>query len=232
MAVIADIIREVSLDLNDQEPGHEYVRWPFVQLHSYLREGLIDVSYRLKDLFTSSVVVEVESGEYWQKACTCTKVLRVVGLSTPQGRITRRLRRYLDTDEFIWAGAPEAPCPVQRGKDYLPHGYSINAEDHSRFRLIPSVPYGEKRHVVIECYRQPTGNDKHSSVPDEIVPMLKQWMLYRAMMVDSENNAAIVSVGKQHQETYFQLLKLALADREEEDKQNADLRTLQKGSSQ
>lgn len=62
--------------------------------------------------------------------------------------------------------------------------------------------------------------------------MLKQWMLYRAMMVDSENNAAIVSVGKQHQETYFQLLKLALADREEEDKQNADLRTLQKGSSQ
>lgn len=89
MAVIADIIREVSLDLNDQEPGHEYVRWPFVQLHSYLREGLIDVSYRLKDLFTSSVVIEVESGEYWQKACTCTKVLRVVGLSTSQGRITR-----------------------------------------------------------------------------------------------------------------------------------------------
>ena len=112
MAVIADIIREVSLDLNDQEPGHEYVRWPFVQLHSYLREGLIDVSYRLKDLFTSSVVIEVESGEYWQKACTCTKVLRVVGLSTSQGRITRRLRRYLDTDEFIWVGAPEAPCPV------------------------------------------------------------------------------------------------------------------------
>ena len=112
MAVIADIIREVSLDLNDQEPGHEYVRWPFVQLHSYLREGLIDVSYRLKDLFTSSVVIEVESGEYWQKACTCTKVLRVVGLSTPQGRITRRLRRYLDTDEFIWVGAP---CAAGQG---------------------------------------------------------------------------------------------------------------------
>lgn len=232
MAVIADIVREVSLDLNDQEPGHEYVRWPFAQLHSYLREALIDLSYRLKDLFTSSVIVEVEAGEYWQKACTCTKVLRVVGLSTEKGRITRRLRRYLDADEFTWVGAPEGPCPTRRGKDYEPHGYSISTADQSRFRLIPPVPYGEKRHVVIDCYRQPTGFDKYAELPDEIVPMLKQWMLYRAMMVDSENNATIVSVGKQHQETYFQLLKLALAEREEEDKQNADLRTLQKGSAQ
>ena len=149
MAVIADIIREVSLDLNDQEPGHEYVRWPFVQLHSYLREGLIDVSYRLKDLFTSSVVIEVESGEYWQKACTCTKVLRVVGLSTSQGRITRRLRRYLDTDEFIWVGAPEAPCPVQPFSESSDSTEQVKKSNCSGYQ----PPFAAKKTVQISLHR-------------------------------------------------------------------------------
>ena len=36
----ADIIREVSLDLNDAEPGYENTRWSVELLQSYLREAL------------------------------------------------------------------------------------------------------------------------------------------------------------------------------------------------
>ena len=226
---IAEIIREVSMDLNDQEPGHEYVRWSVVQLHSYLREALVTVSRQLSDLFTKQVVVRAVGGNLWHKACDCTRVTRIFGESTKRGTVVRVLRRYADYDEFTWAGPVEGVCP-KAGYGYQPYGYSLSATDESAFRILPSVPRGEVRYFLVECYKMPTGSSLDHDVPEEIVAMLKQWMLYRALVMDSENNPAITALGKQHKETFFEMLKLALEMRAQGDKDNDRVRTVQKST--
>ena len=70
----ADIIREVSLDLNDQEPGYEYTRWPVAQLQSYLREALLHVGKRMQDWFVERVVLEVQPGPTGRKVVNAMRL--------------------------------------------------------------------------------------------------------------------------------------------------------------
>ena len=54
--------------------------------------------------------------------------------------------------------------------------------------------------------------------------LVKQWMLYRALAIDSENNATITKLAEQHKQTYFDLLKLAMAKQQAEEQQRDSLR--------
>ena len=41
--------------------------------------------------------------------------------------------------------------------------------------------------------------------------MVKQWMLYRALSMDSENNPAITQLAASHRDTYFKLVEAEMA---------------------
>lgn len=224
----ADIIREVSLDLNDQEPGYEYTRWPVAQLQSYLREALLHVGKRMQDWFVERVVLEVQPGADWQKGCQCDEIIRIVGESTKDGRLIRSLRRLEDDEANTW---PSNPFRCQRtGKAYVMESYSINAVDDSLFRVFPPVAYGDVKYVIAECYVEPTG-DLTKTVNSEAVAIVKQWMLYRALSIDSENNPNILALAKQHQQTFFDLLNLAIQTDMIEKAKDGSLRSVQNKTS-
>ena len=226
-----DIIRQVSLDLNDQESGYEYTHWPYEQLASYLQEALDYVYGALKYLFTAKVVVPLEYGDVWQSACQCDDIQRVLGTTNAEGtRILKRLRKRTDDDNIFWRS--DSSC--SRGKPYEAESYMINATDHRSFMVFPPVPAtAPRQYVLIECYMPPAVHSEED-MPFEITGAVKQWMLYRAMMIDSENNAAIAEIGLKHRETFFKLVedlvKMRLLE-EAKDEGNGAVRQAQDSSS-
>ena len=226
-----DIIRQVSLDLNDQESGYEYTHWPYEQLASYLQEALDYVYGALKYLFTAKVVVPLEYGDVWQSACQCDDIQRVLGTTNAEGtRILKRLRKRTDDDNIFWRS--DSSC--SRGKPYEAESYMINATDHRSFMVFPPVPAtAPRQYVLIECYMPPAVHSEED-MPFEITGAVKQWMLYRAMMIDSENNAAIAEIGLKHRETFFKLVEDLVKMRmleEAKDEGNGAVRQAQDSSS-
>lgn len=228
-----DIIRQVSLDLNDQESGYEYTHWTYDQLASYLQEALDYVYGSLKYLFTAKVVVPLEYGDVWQSACQCDDIQRVLGTTNAEGtRILKRLRKRTDDDTILWRSPTAAICA--RGRTYEAESYMINATDSRSFMVFPPVPAtAPRQYVLIECYMPPAVHSEED-MPFEITGAVKQWMLYRAMMIDSENNAAIAEIGLKHRETFFKLVedlvKMRLLE-EAKDEGNGAVRQAQDSSS-
>lgn len=201
-----DILQAVSFDLNDQEPGYEYQRWPVEQLRTYLQEALDYAALALRDLFVEKVVVQLEPGQVWQDACSCEEIFRVLGETTADGsRILRRLRRLDDLEENVWVGADRSSCSY--GRPYVMEGYTINGTDGKSFMVHPPVPATEKkaRYVLLECYIPPSASGS-TDVPYDVTAAVKQWVLFRALMIDSENNQTIVTIATQHRDTFYKLI--------------------------
>lgn len=201
------IVQQVSLDLTDQEPGYEYARWPFRQLTHFLQEAVNHAVRVLPDLFIKTVVVKLEPGDVWQESCSCTRIVRALGETDESGRrIIRGLRRTTDSGTLLWQGTGTAHCPRVSGP-YRMESYSVNSTDARSFRVYPPVPATETKphYVALECVTQPSmeGGD---DVPWDIVAACKQWMLWRALAQDSENNPTAAEVAGRHRETFFKLI--------------------------
>lgn len=208
---VGAIIFDVSRDLNDQVEGAPYIRWTQGQLHSYLIEAVVELSAIYEQLFHKKVVVRLRSGDVWQEACDCTHITRIIGESTWDGAIIRTLREMSDESVFTWPGEVVDHC---RPADSELNGYSISSVKDSEFRVFPPVQPGKTKFVLVECYAQPSSEEMQSTdfdVPDRLVQAVKQWMLYRAMIVDSENNPAIIEVAKTHLQVYHTLALQELA---------------------
>lgn len=229
--IASAIIAEVSQDLNDAVPGFEYVRWSKAQLESYYREAYATVSKSLRDPFIHQEVVKVQQGGGWQSACEhCTTILRLLYECDAAGRPLGPLVNVSDTDEAIWPGAFIAPCCMQRTlrRHYIMQSYRLSATDTTRFQVYPPVPPGMDKWVMVECYSDPDLFDMDADVPDHFVAAIKQWMLYRALSVDSENNPAIMQLANQHRDTHFELVKTLIAMRgKERDERHSVIRTVQ-----
>lgn len=223
-----DIIREVSRDLNDQETGYEYTTWPKEQLRSYLYEAITQLAVLFRKLFLVQHVVRVKPGGLWQKACICEQIIRIVGEVTEDGeQLIRYLSNVTDDTRLVWAGGIER-CPVgeAHGK-YEMTGYSINNVDESMFKVYPPIPRGEEDHfILVECFDSPSGAPDDFNVPTRLVALVKQWMLYRAYAVDSENNPTVIQISNMHRETYMKLLEMELAALQREEEEHGSLRTV------
>lgn len=223
---VGTIIRDVSRDLNDHEAGYEYTRWPAEQLQSYLQEALVELSSTYRSLFTEKIVVRVEAGSAWQRACDCTHITRVLGETDADGNLIRNLVQA--SNEYGWPG--------MIGKCVTPktelESYAINGIDDREFKVFPPVLPGVTKYIMVECFVEPKG-DMSDNVPMRLVAAIKQWMLYRALAIDSENNAAVTQLANQHQQTYFTLYKALAAEAAElEAKQyGSSVRTAQNSAS-
>lgn len=212
--LVSDVVRDLSVDLNDQVPGYEYTRWTKEQLAVYVAEALLQLAAlpEIRRYFTKRVIIPLDAGFVWQGACAeCTQVVRILGESSSSGQLLRQLRRMEDAEDNIWAGDVFSAHCASSPKDYKMTGYSVNAADPSQFMVFPPVPYGQKRYVVADCYQEPDGTNMSTDVPDKLIAIVKQWALYRALMVDSENSPTITGVAERHNQTYFKLIETMLS---------------------
>lgn len=212
----ARIIEDVSRDLNDQELGYEFTRWTQVQLASYLREAVLDAAPYVKDLFLAKKVVRVEPGVGWQKACSCDDILKIDGVSNADGRLLYTLHRISDDADWDWDGGLPGRCADP--SSWRGRGYVVNSVDDSEFRVVPPKPAGTPdAYVLVRCYDVPEDVTEDTDVPSELVAAVKQWMLWRALSVDSENNAAITELAVRHRQSYTDLLNRMIQRRKDEE---------------
>lgn len=221
-----EIIRAVSFDLNDQEPGNEYIHWSYSMLKHYLLEALIDLSQTFYKFFIKRYVTEVKTGGLWQQACCgCDSIIRVVGETNADGtELKNTLIRITDNPDNDWPTNIDDIC--KRGADeYRMVGYSISNTDDRYFRVIPPPSDDKIHYVMIECYAHVHGVEDNTEIFWRFIPIVKEWMLGRAYMIDGENNPAIFQLGKQHIEMYDMLVKRLHASVEAEEKEKDFERT-------
>lgn len=227
----SSIVFDVSRDLNDQYDGDSYIRWPADQLASYLREAVVQLAASYEQFFTCTYVVRVTPGAGWQSACNCTHIDRIIGECTADGRLIRRLIEKSDDNTYIW---PDSEMCVSYGSDM--YAYSINSVKDSEFTVYPPVSPKQDKYVLVECHGIPDVSDPMTfDVPERFVQAVKQWMLYRALIIDAENNAAIANIANTHVQVYQRLVnELIVESKELELKthgRNSDVRAVPNGSS-
>ncbi len=173
--VMSEVIREISLDLNDQEMGYEYTRWTIDQLKNYVQEGLSIIGRPLKSLFSADFIIEIDPGAGWQVACDCTVIERIVGETDSYGNVIQYLSRSLDKEENTWAGRPQR-C-INNPNAYRMIGYTVSEDDQNEFRIYPPAPPGIKRYVWVKCFKAPTSFSFDDDIPGEVVPIIKQCLI-------------------------------------------------------
>lgn len=211
-----DIIFDVSRDLNDQVKGYPYLRWERDQLASYFKEGYASVSRISKRDFIKQVVVQIEVGAVWQTACDCTHIVRILGTSDADGNIIRELTERDSDSIYLWPGAQLKDMCFSAEETTITQ-YSISTVKDNTFKVYPPITPGHKpQYVTLLCYKEPDTADLDADVLDKFIAAIKQWMLYRALIVDAENNPAIAEIAKTHLQTW-QTLRSALITEAAED---------------
>lgn len=222
-----DVITEVSADLNDQEPGHEFARWSKDLLRAYLREAVSQISTVLSSWFTETVIVKLTPGVGWQKACDCSKIKRILGVCDKDGTVYRYLYRMSDDDMNIWAG-PIRRCPVKGDVEMI--SYSINASTRDTFKIYPAVPNKGTYYVLVECTKTTDGADT-ATISEDAEAIVKQWMLYRALSMDEENNQSIAAIAANHYKAFNDLLARAIEINRYEEEKYGTVRTVPNATS-
>jgi hypothetical protein len=209
--IVSQILSEISVDLNDAVTGFEFTRWTVDQLRVYVREILITISLRMKDKFTEVRLVQIEPGANWQELGGCTHILRITAEVNRHGNPIRFLKRNPDFEDNIWGGSI-LPCKLNPDT-YKILGYMTSSKEFNKFKVVPPMPPGLERWVYVECYITPQAH-MDDDVPEEFVVLVKQWALYRALSVDSENNPAIIQLAQQHFQAFQTLFEFIAGERE------------------
>lgn len=198
---VESLLYEIAVDLNDAAPGHEFTTWSRAQLRAYLEEAIQTAFIERPDLFTEIRVIKLQPCTVVHDTCDCTHVRRVIGQTTKDGRLIRPLRPRKNDDKLQWTGRKCLRSP----KDFELTEYSIdNVTD--KLWVYPQVPAGVDVYVSVECAVMPKNFGGDFDVPIEIRAAVVQWVLYRAKMVDGENNTNIISVAKDHRTAFWELL--------------------------
>lgn len=201
-----DLINQVSIDLNDHASGYEFTTWSEAQLTAYVIEGLQIVFAFRPDLFMHAEVVRLQNGTSLQRPCDCAKIRRIYGVCSARGQILYPVRKRSDSSKLAWYGHS---CPTDP-RHYRIYEYSVDASANA-FYVHPAPPAGQDTYMLVECARTPSlSNIDADGIPQEAVAPTLQWALYRAKMVDSENNNTIFTVAIRHKEACFQLLNVQL----------------------
>lgn len=195
------LLDQLAVDLNDAAPGHEFTTWSKQQIRAYLEEAIQTAFIERPDLFTDTRVIKLKPCTVVQDTCDCTHVRRVIGQSTKDGRVFKTLRPKKNDDKLRWTGRT---CPVSP-KDFELQEYSIdNVTD--KLWVYPQVPAGLDVYIAVECAILPETFGDDYDIPGELQAAVVQWVLFRAKMVDGENNTTIIQVANAHKQTFWELL--------------------------
>ena len=213
--LLSDIIVRIAVDLNDAAPGHEFTTWSETQLHFYVQEALDTIFNIRPDLFIETRIIKMQPCTYVQDTCDCTQIHAVIGQVTESGRLIKRLRMREQGVKQLWTGWS---CPVSP-KNFELREYYID-KDTDKLWVFPQVPAGTDVYLMVECSVLPDASSHSYDIPGELVPMVMQWALYRAKMVDGESNQLILTAAKEHRAVFENLLNVSMASQTMQDTSN------------
>lgn len=205
------LVVEISSDLNDHAPGHEFTTWTEKQIRAWVEEGLNLVFDKRPDLFMKHVTIKVESCNIIQEACSCDTIRRVIGQVTETGRLIKTLRTRGLEASFDWTGKPCRRRNKNANDIFMLDSYAIDEMSDTLY-IWPEVPPGVDVYVQIECAYRPSKEELENgayNMPMGIDAAIKQWALYRAKSMDMEISQVAMAAAQQHYRALFDILGLA-----------------------
>lgn len=197
--LVSSLLVSIADDLNDNENGFLFTTWKESLVVDWILEALQLSFTERKDLFNSLRVLEVDPCTTYQTACDCTSIRRVIGQSTESGRVIKELRKRSAT-ATSWTGRICAPRFNETLSEYAIEG------DTNQLWLYPPIAPGKKVYVLIECFVIPSSIDSSFDIPEELVPAVRQWVLYRAKSMDEEMTQLMIQTAELHKQTFWQIL--------------------------
>lgn len=184
MTTYRSIVREVSEYLVDQETGFEFTHWSEDEVTTYLQDALSILAMNLKHLFVKSRDVELVEGTHQQLGQGC-EMRSVVGSVDRNGALLGFARRTSHQAATLLARPECAPSRQERG--YTVRSYHLDPGAPESFYVSPPAPAGAR--VKVACFAVPRIDslDEEIAVPFELVPVLKEFMLYYAYGQDTES---------------------------------------------
>ena len=201
---LKSLLLEIARDLNDAEPGHEFVTWGVEALTTWVNEAFANAFTLNPTKFAEVKVLKLAPGsDQWP--CDCAILHRVLGQTDALGRVTRALTQSDSDLEARWR--KPASCPPARVGFQLT-GFTFDVGQDGYFTVIPPVPPSEDVYVKVLCYVRPGALSAGDDVPDDgTAAAAKQWVLYRALMRDDESQASM-NAAQVHLKTFFELMKV------------------------
>lgn len=211
MPTLKTAVETVSIQLNDQEKGFEYTRWPLTQLIEYANEALIQVSLHRPDAFTTVTNVQLQPGVQQSLPAGVTGLASVLSNNDPQNPLAvmrddiglvRTFNKKLCNYELDCSG----------NVVYKISSYSYDPRTPGYFYVSPPVPAGMNPapSLPISAVTSPPTLDSTSwfnniPVDTKYYNAILAWMLSKAYEVDTESETSFRQMQYQRNEFYRML---------------------------
>lgn len=149
--------KTLAFALNDDEPKHEFSRYPLAQMIEAYNAAMCLVYKYRRDLFTEWKIVKLEAGRYQDARGCCDQVLTVADQTTVDGQTIKQLDGGRETETKVRRHWKKPSCIARPD---APDGYVIanvrvDANMNGRFTVDPPVPCGVAAYVRVKCVHGP-----------------------------------------------------------------------------
>ncbi|RQH06626.1 DUF6682 family protein [Paraburkholderia dinghuensis] len=212
---LSQVLDELARDLNDAEEGHPFQTWTRGQLLAYINEAQCNAFVLNSALFVRTVIMQLAPGRE-QQPCECSILQQIIGQTDAAGNLLDGyLPRRSDAATYSWT---KPGCPAPSGPFRLT-GYNFDPLQGGAFAVTPPVPPNVKVYVKARCAVMPEtlatsnldddccGPGNGSDSDCRIITAAKQWVLFRALMVE-EQSVSSVQTAMIHLKLYFALLNV------------------------
>lgn len=157
MSTYLDWFKTIAFALNDDEPHHEFTRYPLSKMVDALNAAMCMVYKYRPDLFTEWAVVKLQPGKYQDVRACCDVVLTVADQTTADGAVVKPLDGGRETQTKVrrlWRKPTCIAAPSAPG-GFTINNVSIDANMNGRFTVDPPVPRGTDAYVRVKCVSKP-----------------------------------------------------------------------------
>lgn len=226
--MIIDWFKTLAFALNDDEPNHEFSRYPLEQMVAAYNAGLCLVFKYREDLFTELRIVKLECGEYQDVRGCCTKILGVLDQTDEHGNTIKPLSTSKRTSTKVNRNWKKPSCIVfsDAPDGYVVGSATLDSNMDGRFKIDPPVPPDVDAYVRVKCVSPPCPlnvEDVNSTpaVPCEMLTAL--WYFVMARMQEGDRFTEVpFSVMQYNHKMFFDILGVVeqQEDKTEDPKEN------------
>lgn len=204
--------KTIAFALNDDEPGHEFTRYPLTQLVAAYNAAMCLVYKYRPDLFTEWRIVELTAGKYQDTRGCCDQILSVADQTDELGNVIKSISGSRKTSTTLPRNWKKPSCLVRPDapNGYVVENVSIDSNMNGRFEVNPPVPCDVKAYVRVKCVAGPCPlkeanlNAEFDSQCD-MTTAAWYFVLARMQAGDRFSNAAARSVQNNHR-MFFEIL--------------------------
>lgn len=213
METYRDYFDTVAFALNDDEPGHEYSRYPLKLMVASFNEAMALAAKHRIDLFTEAVVMRLQPGTTQDaRGCGCGNVLDVLAQTDTSGSNIKNLTGSRKTTTTVKRNWKKPSCIRRPESD---SGYVIDYADiddnlNGRFTVYPPVPQDAEVFARVKCAMAPCPiSEADTGSPIKVQGDLRAaaWHYVLAKMLTGDRySQSAVNQAQYHYQMFFNIL--------------------------